>query len=984
MNFGAVNIHRSTMKDRPFTSQKTLQAARRTGRRRLPGVLLLGLVMASLAPRVQAQDGARYDVVLQGVPLEDALRQLLTTTDINLAYDQVLIEDKRAYCAAEQLSAEAVLRCVLDGTGLDFYRLSSGLYVLTKSAEAAPRFGTLQGIVVDRETGAPLANAHVLLADGSVGTVSNDAGRFLLANLKPGYYRVTTSYLGYRNRIDSIWVSPDFTAQARLPLDAEPLTVTPIIIDGMQWRLPSDSLGTAALSQQGLLRAPNGGAPDVARSLDALVGIRLNDATADLHVQGGEAGEHQFRLDGAPVFIPVSIGGVVGPFSPFALGRVTIHKSGFGADVGSQSAGIIEAEHALGQATPRVFDVQADPLSLNARLGLQTGSSASPKTALLLAGRFGLWDLYAPPPVRRMLDDWNRTDPFLLAAFQALPQQADPTATPPFRRLFSTGDPGVGFVDAHAAARVRFGPLRSLHVSTYWGRRELDSDRSPFDAAVERLAADETRTRDRYSWINSTSQLRYEAVMGARALTSLRGRASLYRLRHDIVLREAVVDEAQAIVETRLDPRDDNNNRIQEYAVEARLDYAVLDDWNAEIGLEPTYTLSRFLIQGTQQLPISHQSSGWRVASFIDNRFTLSRRLNVDVGSRFTYLAAQQRVYAEPRLAVRYDHPGGALGPWSMRLATGLYRQFVNQFDVSSRSSRALLATSRMWLGVDSTVAPPHAAHVAGEWLLHPGPGWTLRLEGYYKKHLHLLAVDYAPNDLTREALSGAQGNDLPIPSLTQRSFLADGEGFSYGTAFLVEKKWTRVRLEARYEYSQARRSFRPFYDGATIPTPWNEPHRVELALDARLAAGLTLTGRWRSIWGRAWGFRQSYYDFLGAYQNRLIAASRAEEPLDQTDFAVFSIDDILAHILAYQLHHPQDHRLPPIHQLDVSAAYTHRVGGVRIQTRIDLLNVFDRDNVADWRLAFDPEFYNRRGLLKREERLLLPFTPSLALRLGW
>ncbi|MCH8960189.1 MAG: carboxypeptidase-like regulatory domain-containing protein [Bacteroidetes bacterium] len=948
--------------------------------------MLIGLLAGGFAPRVQAQDGARYDVVLQGVPLEEALRQLLTTTDINLAYDQVLVEDKRAYCAAEQLKAEDVLRCVLDGTGLDFYRLSSGLYVLTETAEARPRYGTLQGIVVDRETGAPLVNAHILLADGSMGTVSNDAGRFLLANLKPGYYRLTTSYLGYRNRIDSIWVHPDTTAPTRLRLDAEALTITPIIVDGMQWRLPSDSLGMAALSQQSLLRFPNGGAPDVARSLTSLVGVRLNNATADLHVQGGEAGEHQFRLDGAPVFIPVSIGGLVGPFSPFAVGRVTVHKSGFGAAMGSQSSGVIQTEHALGQATPQTLDVQVDPLSVNARMGFETGASETTRTSVMVAGRLGLWDLYEPPPVRRLLDDWNLTDPFMLAAFRAVPQQTDPGQTP-FRRILSTGDPSVGFFDAHAAARIRFGPLRSLHLSTYWGRRELDSDHSPFDPLAQNLTNNTTRTRDLYSWSNSTSQLRYEAVLGARVLASLRGRASLYRLRHDIVVRRIeVIDQGTNNVQVVFEPSDDNGNRIQEYAVEARLDYAVQDDWNLEAGIEPTYTLSRVLIQGTQQLPISHQSSGWRMASFINNRFTLSRRVSVDVGSRFTYLTTHQQLYAEPRLALRYDQPGGLFGPWSMRLATGLYRQFVNQFDVSSRSSRALLATSRMWLGVDSTVSPPHAAHLAGELLLQPGPGWTLRLEGYYKKHIHLLAVNYAPVDLARNALSNTDGNDLPIPSFSQRIFLANGEGSSYGAAFLVEKKWARARLEARYEYSQARRSFRPFYDGATIPTPWNEPHRVELALDWQPTGGLTLVGRWRSIWGRTWGFRQSYYDFLGAYGNRLFAAARAGETLpEETDFSVLSIDDLVKHVIAYQLERPQDHRPAPIHQLDLSVAYTLHLAGVMIQTRLDLLNVLDRDNVADWRFAFDPDFYRQSGgLLKREERLLLPFTPSLALRLGW
>lgn len=953
-------------------------------RRRLCLLVLLGVVTAWFPQPGHAQDAPRYDFVLRGVSLDDALRQLINTTRLDLAFDPTLTADKRAYCIAEQQSAEDILRCILEGTGLEFYRLSSGLYVLTEGAETPPLYGNLQGIVVDQDTGEPLPYAHILLADGAMGAVSNETGRFHFADLKPGYYRLTTSYLGYQHRVDSVWVSPNNTVEAHVPLASDPIVVAPIVIDGMQWRLLSDSLGLASASQQDLLRTPNRGLPDVVRSLGSLVGVRLSDATADLHIQGGEAGEHQFRLDGAPVFIPVSIGGLVGPFSPFAVGRVTVHKTGFGAALGSQSSGVVQIEHALGQAAPQALDVQVDPLSLNARLGLGFGPNRS-RTSLLLAGRFGLWDVYEPPPMRELLDDWNQADPFMMAAFgtQNLPEKA--SAPLLFQRSFLTGNPGIGFYDAHAAARFRFGTLHSLHVSTYWGRRELDSDRARIPFSERALAADVNApptTRDLFVWDNSTTQLRLESVLSPRVLASLRGRASLYRLRHDFALVESIQEEDGTAISRVNLAFEDNGNRIQEYAVEARLDWAVQDRWHLEAGVEPTYTLSRFLIQGTQLFPISHQSSGWRVASFLTNRFTLSRRLTADVGTRLTYLAARQQAYAEPRLALRYDHPGGRLGPWSFRLASGLYRQFVNQFDVSSRSARGLSATSRAWLAIDSTVSPPHAAHLAAEWLWQPRPGWTFRLEGYYKRHLHLLAVDYAahPPEIVREGpddahtVPGAEfsESDLPLPSSSQDSFLADGSGRAYGATVVIEKRLRGLRLEARYEYSRAQRSFPLFYDGDTVPAPWDEPHRLELAVDWMPFKNMTLLGRWRGIWGRSWGFRQSYYDFLGAARSVVHAIPE-------------NIQDIMIdQIIAYRLRRPQRHRLPPVYQLDLSAAYTLHLGGLRLQTRLDLLNVLDQSNVADWRFIYDQDFYRGHRLLKRDDRLLLPFTPSLALRMSW
>ncbi|MDX1548368.1 MAG: carboxypeptidase-like regulatory domain-containing protein, partial [Rhodothermales bacterium] len=630
-------------------------------RRPFFGLLLAVLVCGGLmVPLAAAQEAAaRHTLLLRGVPLADALRQLVVTTQLDLSFDPALVQDRRVYCVVEDEPVEVLLRCVLRGTGLDYFRLSSGLYVLTEAAAAPPQLGTLQGIVVDDETGEPLAFAHVLLADGQLGTVANETGRFVLADLLPGTYALTTSYLGYRHRIDSVYVPPLGMARARVPLRSEPVAVSPIVVDGLQSRFPSDSLGAEGLAAGRLARGSGGRAPDVARGLGTLVGVRLDHATADLHVQGGEAGEHQYHLDGAPVFVPVSVGGLVGPFSPFALGRVTVHKTGFGAAFGSQTAGLVQAEHALGPMAGRRLDLQADPLSLNARLGWRTGTPGAVEGSFLAAGRYGLWDLHAPGAVRHLLDDWNRTDPFMLAVFSGAASDA-PTSPerPSFLRDFdgfTTGAPGIGFHDLHGAVRLRMGTLRSLFASTYHSRRTLESNRADdffdlrADAAADFLDADAAPpARDFYTWSNSTSQVRYETVLGPRLLARVQARASRYRLAHDYGVH-TIEESSLGQATFRYEHLDDNGNRIGEYALGATLDLAATDRWHVEAGAEPVHTASRFLVQGTLRLPISHQSSGWRVASFITNRIALTPTLSLDAGTRLTYVAALQRAYLEPR-----------------------------------------------------------------------------------------------------------------------------------------------------------------------------------------------------------------------------------------------------------------------------------------------------------------------------------------------
>lgn len=933
-------------------------------------LVFFGVLLASPYSEALAQQDDKYTFVFRATPLEQALNQLILKSHLDLSFDPSLTTGIKTYCVAEDQSAENTLRCILEGTGLDFYRLSSGLYVLREVAESPPQLGNLQGLILDIETGEPLAYAHVLLANSS-GTVSSESGRFLFRNLKPGYYQLSTSYLGYSGRIDSIYVPPEATAQTTLALQSEPLAVAPIVIDGLQWALPSDSLGQSVLSGAQLLQVPNAGLPDASRGLSTLVGVQLSDATADLHIQGGASGEHQFRLDGAPVFIPVSIGGLIGPFSPFALGQVTVHKTGFDARVGSQGSGVVHFKHAIGE-TRHTVDIQVDPLSANGRLNLNIGSKNRRNVALLLAGRIGLWDWYRPQTVESLINDWNLTDPFMLAAFSL--QNDSNSGANLYRHQLTTGDPGIGFYDAHLASRIRFNPRSSLSASAYWGRRDLDSEHNYFELSAALANDTAPRSRDIYVWDNFTSQLRFETVLGSRALASIQGRASLYHLTHDFLVEETVVNEDAASSQRVSSPYKDNDNRIKEYAVNGGIDFVANDSWSLELGIEPVHTFSRFHIQGTQRIPISHVSSGWRMASFLHNRYSIGRLISAELGIRLTYLESRRKAYAEPRLSLRMDRPNSVLGPWSFRFSTGVYRQYVNQFDVSSRSARGLLATSRAWLAVDHSVAPPLSYHIVGEWLFKPRPSWVLRMEGYYKNQPHLLAVDYTAGSIRRDGAA----NTSEITSLPQNSFLASGEGFAYGASFLVEKKFETTRLELQYERSEARRSFRPFYNGKMVPTPWNEPHRMELAVDWGYRSVFTVLARGRAIWGRTWGFRQAYYDFLGAHKGILTSLA------DDIDVPASIETDIIDHIRAYHLSRPQAHTLPPIYQLDISLAVAHNVGDARVQVRADLLNVFDRENVADWRLSFDKDFYQRFGLLKREDRLLLPFTPSLAIRASW
>ena len=930
---------------RPSLSRPRVVSALRRRVRRL-GLLALLIAFGAGSALGQQHDDNAFTLMLRGVSPEQALEKLVAVTQIDLIYDNALMRDVPVYCTARDTPAESILRCIVEAAGLDYYRLSSGTYVLIEPAEHEPRLGRLAGIVVDKDTGEPLPYANVFLADASLGTATNEAGMFSFAALLPGPNTLVATYVGYEPAVDSIWIPPDGRVRRQIALQSRYTVTEPVVVNGLQQRLPSQQLGAGEIDPKQVVTGGFGGTPDVVQSAQSLVGVALRWPLADLHIQGGETGEHQMLLDGVPVFNPVSLGRMLGAFSPLAIERLTVHKAGYGAAHGSQLSGVIAASHDLVRQK-RHLTVQADPLSLNARLGARLTMPRGVESTVMLAGRTSVWDSYRYPAFNDLLRSWNTVDPVLTSTLLGVPP--DNLRFTPHRH-----GSDVGFSDLHAALNVRFSAFHKLYASAYRGRNDVDtqlltSNADPVTGTPSLLML----TRDRYHWTNAIGQIRHEWLAGARALGTIRLRGSRHTLRHGYEMIDSqtaalpdgltVPAIEQALVNTLNKNPIEDGNRITEVALETTLDYSLTSRHHLYAGLEAVQVSNRFQIDSLFFQPLDFTFTGWRMAGFVEDRVALGQRTTLDAGLRLTYVPDRQTVYAEPRLALRYDAPPGPLGALALRLAGGLYRQFVNQFDLSSVGPSAAVPSVRFWFPADRTLAPPRAYHFAADLLITPAPAWMINLESYYKKQPYLLAIDYT--SLIHNTGRPHQAN--------QADFIKPSRGYAYGSGLRIQRQDDRARLTFTYSYSQSRRRFPSRFDDRPEPPPWNEPHRLSLAADLFVAPSLTVRLRARGVWGRRWGFRKAYYDFLAAH-----ASPGAFSP--------------------FQLDRPSDNTLSALYQVDVGLTYDRTLVGVTIQLRADLLNVLDRANVVDWNLASSSAGFTRI------DRTLPGLTPSFSLRIGY
>jgi hypothetical protein len=126
-------------------------------------------------------------------------------------------------------------------------------------------------------------------------------------------------------------------------------------------------------------------------------------------------------------------------------------------------------------------------------------------------------------------------------------------------------------------------------------------------------------------------------------------------------------------------------------------------------------------------------------------------------------------------------------------------------------------------------------------------------------------------------------------------------------------------------------------------PVPWNQPHQLSMTAEIAATDALRLRLRGEHGWGRSWGFRQTYYDYLGVQPN---ADAR----------------------LGASLQTPADHTLAPHTRFDLGGRYVVRWKGVALEAHLDVINVLDRRNPFDWGVRPDG---GRTGGVTRSTRRL-------------
>lgn len=927
--------------------------------RQLLPVLTAVLIVHGLQSRTAlAQSG-------ELLPLLDAVVQFQAAWGIDVSYAASdLLDQYSHWHRPVAQTPQQDLANLLSDTDITYTRLESGTYVLRKRQPEDT--ASLTGVITSAETGAPLRSVHVYIVGSSplIGTTTNREGHYVLSRLRPDSARIAFSHIGYASQEADVTLLAGITSVKSLSMqewvitEMPPVEIVSAAITDLSPKLrvlPSDTRTTEALSDISGL-----GTADLIYNLDEFSGLRVDQNNSGIYIQGSGLGEHHFLLDGNPVFEPVHLG-LVGAFNPFAISRLTVRKAGFDANQGSYLAGVIQAEHAVAQIdTMPPVEVQLDPLSFNTRLrsSLNLGRA---HLSLMGAFRTSVWDSrwsdIRSSSIDQLLLSWNTPDLFLLRASLYPLKRVFPQTYDRYVNLLADvpppAIPDIGFDDLHVAGNINFEQGSVVKFSWYRGRNYLRGRFPIADQVADTLISTPPEQHD---WTNGNVRLSWSLPITNRTTLVGTFRRARYDLTHDYggLDRQNSVTAAYNIVRYDVIPTFDEN-QIHSTTIAASLthQYAL---GATDVGLEQKFSPHRFAVLHVFPRVLEHERRSVHTVGTVQNLLRPLPWLELTGGFRFTWLHAQHKLYSEPRFAAqlktRYRGGYGA----SLRLSTGRYHQFTNQFEIGTISPSTIVPSTRLWLPVDETLIAPSAIHYSFDFSSQLWTYWALRVEYYYKDQQRLYRIDYPR--LWR------QGRTPNTEISTISEFVSLTYGRAYGTSVDFGTEMNRIGFGIRYEYSVSEREY-AFRTGVRrmVSVPWNVPRQLQVRLRINLLKPLEFSAQWRSHLGRKWAYQRAYYDLLGTDVSQGLT------------FDAFDFRDPTA----------PGHELDGFQQLDLGLVASLRFqNGATAQFRLDVLNALNRSNPAYLYLREPSVIEDPQQKLVSEARYLLKRTHSISIRLSW
>lgn len=261
--------------------------------------------------------------------------------------------------------------------------------------------GTIKGIVLDKQSEAPLEGATIelLYALEATGVITDFDGNFVLKDIPVGRQVLRISYIGYETyTIPNIEVTSGKDVFLNIGLTESFNQLDEVVLTtNTNKDKPLNKLATVSKRQFGLEEVTrfSGGRSDVGRLAANFAGVSSpDDSRNDIVVRGNSPTGLLWRLEGIPIPSPNhfatagTTGGPVSALNPNMLKNSDFLTSAFPAEYGNALGGVFDLGFRNGNADAYEFTLQTGIFT-----GLEAmaeGPLGNKSGSFLIAGRYSL------------------------------------------------------------------------------------------------------------------------------------------------------------------------------------------------------------------------------------------------------------------------------------------------------------------------------------------------------------------------------------------------------------------------------------------------------------------------------------------------------------------------------------------------------------------------------------------------------------------